>query len=66
MNKNIDFMFLAAPLINIKKTITKMKNEISEMNIRIGVLEYSLMCARVRDRTQLREDMNSTSTSVII
>ncbi|XP_032665430.1 intraflagellar transport protein 57 homolog isoform X2 [Odontomachus brunneus] len=54
------------PLINIKKTITKMKNEISEMNIRIGVLEYSLMCARVRDRTQLREDMNSTSASVII
>ncbi|KAL0103107.1 hypothetical protein PUN28_017443 [Cardiocondyla obscurior] len=50
------------PLINIKKTITKMKNEISEMNIRIGVLEYSLMCARVRDRTQLREDMNNTST----
>ncbi|EGI68635.1 Intraflagellar transport protein 57-like protein [Acromyrmex echinatior] len=54
------------PLINIKKMITRMKNEISEMNIRIGVLEYSLMCARVRDRTQLREDMNSTSTSVII
>lgn len=54
------------PLINIKKTITKMKNEISEMNIRIGVLEYSLMCARVRDRTQLREDMNSTNTSIII
>ncbi|XP_070165767.1 intraflagellar transport protein 57 homolog isoform X1 [Polyergus mexicanus] len=54
------------PLINIKKTITKMRNEISEMNIRIGVLEYSLMCARIRDRTQLREDMNSTSTSIII
>ncbi|XP_011343402.1 intraflagellar transport protein 57 homolog isoform X2 [Ooceraea biroi] len=54
------------PLINIKKTITKMKNEISEMNIRIGVLEYSLMCARVRDRTQLREDMNNTNTAVII
>ncbi|KYN10931.1 Intraflagellar transport protein 57 like protein [Trachymyrmex cornetzi] len=54
------------PLINIKKMITRMKNEISEMNIRIGVLEYSLMCMRVRDRTQLREDMNSTSTSVII
>lgn len=49
------------PLINIKKTITKMKNEISEMNIRIGVLEYSLMCSRIRDRTQLQEDMNSTN-----
>lgn len=53
------------PLINIKKTIIKMKNEISEMNIRIGVLEYSLMCARVRDRTQLQEDMNSTSSTII-
>ncbi|XP_076296741.1 intraflagellar transport 57 [Lasioglossum baleicum] len=47
------------PLINIKKTITKMKNEISEMNVRIGVLEYSLMCARIRDRTQMQEDMNT-------
>ncbi|XP_046415492.1 intraflagellar transport protein 57 homolog [Neodiprion fabricii] len=54
------------PLINIKKTITKMKNEISEMNVRIGVLEYSLMCTRVRDRTQLQEDMNSTSSSLMI
>ncbi|KZC09769.1 PREDICTED: intraflagellar transport protein 57 homolog [Dufourea novaeangliae] len=49
------------PLINIKKTITKVKSEISEMNVRIGVLEYSLMCARIRDRTQLQEDMNSTN-----
>ncbi|XP_033336955.1 intraflagellar transport 57 [Megalopta genalis] len=49
------------PLINIKKTITKMKNEISEMNVRIGVLEYSLMCARIRDRSQLQEDMNITN-----
>ncbi|XP_076655690.1 intraflagellar transport 57 [Halictus rubicundus] len=47
------------PLINIKKTITKMKNEISEMNVRIGVLEYSLMCARIRDRTHMQEDMNT-------
>lgn len=54
------------PLINIKKTITKMKSEISEMNVRIGVLEYSLMCARIRDRTQLQEDMNNTNGIVII
>ncbi|CAK9795102.1 Intraflagellar transport protein 57 homolog [Anthophora quadrimaculata] len=53
------------PLINIKKTITKIKNEISEMNIRIGVLEYSLMCARIRDRTQLQEDMNNTNNMAI-
>ncbi|KOX75331.1 Intraflagellar transport protein 57 like protein [Melipona quadrifasciata] len=53
------------PLINIKKTITKMKTEISEMNIRIGVLEYSLMCARIRDRTQFQEDMNNQNTIAI-
>nr|XP_031845640.1 intraflagellar transport protein 57 homolog [Nomia melanderi] len=53
------------PLINIKKTITKIKNEISEMNVRIGVLEYSLMCARIRDRTQLQEDMNTTNSIAI-
>ena len=53
------------PLVNIKKTITKMKSEISEMNVRIGVLEYSLMCARIRDRTQLQEDMNNTNSIAI-
>ncbi|XP_008217705.1 intraflagellar transport protein 57 homolog [Nasonia vitripennis] len=54
------------PLINIKKTISKMKSEISEMSIRIGVLEYSLMCSRVRDSAQLQEDMNSTTSTVSI
>ena len=53
------------PLVNIKKTITKMRSEISEMNVRIGVLEYSLMCARIRDRTQLQEDMNDTNSIAI-
>ncbi|CAL7934543.1 unnamed protein product [Xylocopa violacea] len=53
------------PLINIKKTITKMKNEISEMNVRIGVLEYSLMCARIRDRTQFQEDISNTNNIAI-
>ena len=42
-----------------------MKTEISEMNIRIGVLEYSLMCARIRDRTQFQEDMNNQNTITI-
>lgn len=42
-----------------------MKNEISEMNVRIGVLEYSLMCTRIRDRTQLQEDMNNTNNSTV-
>ncbi|CAB0043891.1 unnamed protein product [Trichogramma brassicae] len=49
------------PLINIKKTVGKMKSEISEMSLRIGVLEYSLMCSRVRDRVQLQEDMKAAA-----
>ena len=43
-----------------------MKTEISEMSIRIGVLEYSLMCSRVRNSAQLQEDMNSTNSTVSI
>lgn len=43
-----------------------MKNEISEMNVRIGVLQYSLMCSRIRDRAQLQEDMNNTNNASII
>lgn len=35
------------------------------MSVRIGVLEYSLMCARIRDRTQLQEEMNSTSGTLV-
>lgn len=76
VSRNIDYQtnllycilsyIFPAPLINIKKTITKMRNEVSEMNVRIGVLEYSLMCTRVRDRTQLQEDMNSTGSSLMI
>ncbi|KAG8037464.1 hypothetical protein G9C98_005674 [Cotesia typhae] len=54
------------PLINIKKTITKLKSEISEMNVRIGVLEYTLMCTKIRDRVQMQEDMNNTTNALII
>ncbi|KAH0569075.1 intraflagellar transport protein 57 homolog [Cotesia glomerata] len=54
------------PLINIKKTITKLKSEISEMNVRVGVLEYTLMCTKIRDRVQMQEDMNNTTNTLII
>ncbi|XP_014229612.1 intraflagellar transport protein 57 homolog [Trichogramma pretiosum] len=54
------------PLINIKKTVGKMKSEISEMSLRIGVLEYSLMCSRVRDRVQLQEDMKGSTGNVAL
>ncbi|XP_011872276.1 PREDICTED: intraflagellar transport protein 57 homolog [Vollenhovia emeryi] len=67
MDERGSSMTEGTPLINIKKTITRMRNEIAEMNIeiRIGVLEYSLMCAQVQDCMQLRKNMKSTSISVI-
>ena len=63
--EHITIFFISAPLINIKKTIGKMKTEISEMGIRIGVIEYSLTCAKVRERQQLQEDMNNTSNTIM-
>ncbi|XP_067010185.2 intraflagellar transport protein 57 homolog isoform X2 [Anabrus simplex] len=49
------------PLVNVKKAITKLKNEVINMDIRIGVLEHSLMQARLRDKSQLQQDMNTPS-----
>ncbi|KAK3914660.1 Intraflagellar transport protein 57-like protein [Frankliniella fusca] len=49
------------PLVNIKRAVGRMKNEIIAMNVQIGVLEHSLLQARLRDKSILQQDMNSNS-----
>lgn len=55
-------MFLA-PLVNIKRGIAKIKGEMSEMDVRIGVLECVLLQLKLRDKKILDEDL-TTSISV--
>ncbi|PSN44094.1 hypothetical protein C0J52_07657 [Blattella germanica] len=50
---------IVTPLVNIKKAMSQVKSEISVMDVRIGVLEHSLLQARLRDKNQLQQDMNA-------
>ena len=47
-----------APLVRIKQTLNRLKNECIQMDIRIGVIEHVLMQARLRDRNLMHKDMN--------
>ncbi|KAL9692305.1 hypothetical protein quinque_000194 [Culex quinquefasciatus] len=44
-----------SPLINIKKAIFRIKEEISEMDIKIGVMEYTLNSEIIKQSTQYAE-----------
>jgi estrogen-related receptor beta like 1 len=52
-------LFTAAPLVNIKKALSQIKSEIIGMDVRVGVLEHSLLQARLRDKNLLQQDMNA-------
>jgi len=58
-------VFIAAPLVNIKKAISQIKSEITGMNVRLGVLEHSLLQARLRDKNLLLQDMNSAANVLV-
>lgn len=48
-------MILVGPLINIKKAIFRIKEEISEMDIKIGVMEHTLNSEIIKQSTQYAE-----------
>jgi estrogen-related receptor beta like 1 len=58
-------VFIAAPLVNIKKAISQIKSEITGMDVRLGVLEHSLLQARLRDKNLLLQDMNSAADVLV-
>ncbi|GLV33098.1 Intraflagellar transport 57 [Carabus blaptoides fortunei] len=45
------------PLVNIRKGMTRIKAEITEMDVRIGVLESMLLQSRLREAKLLEEDL---------
>ncbi|XP_054263754.1 intraflagellar transport protein 57 homolog [Macrosteles quadrilineatus] len=46
-----------SPLVNIKKAMGRVKGDISSMNVRIGVLEYCITQARLRDKDLLQNEL---------
>ncbi|KAK3887437.1 hypothetical protein Pcinc_008440 [Petrolisthes cinctipes] len=47
------------PLVNIRKALTRVKQEITAMDVRIGVVEQKLLQAKLKDKTNLQRDMNA-------
>ncbi|KAK2546892.1 Intraflagellar transport protein 57-like protein [Acropora cervicornis] len=42
--------------------LTRLKQEVQQMDVRIGVVEHSLLLAKIRDRSAIREDMQASVT----
>ncbi|XP_071480984.1 intraflagellar transport protein 57 homolog [Diadema antillarum] len=47
-----------SPLVKIKQSLQRLKNEVIQMDVRIGVVEQSLLQAKLKDKTNMQRDMN--------
>ena len=47
-----------SPLVNIRKSLVRMKSEIMGMDVRIGVIRHTLLQAGLKDRETLKRDIN--------
>ncbi len=45
------------PLVNIRRALTRMHAEVTAMNVRLGVLEHSVMQAKLKDKSNMQRDM---------
>lgn len=47
------------PLVNVRKALTRVRHEITAMDVRIGVVEQKLLQAKLKDKSNLQRDMNA-------
>lgn len=52
-----------APLVKIKQAIQQLKKEITQMDIRAGVVEHVLLQAKLKDKTTQNKQVHSTGTA---
>jgi len=48
-----------SPLVNIRKSLSRVRQEILGMDVRIGVLEHTLMQSRLRDKSNMQRDYHN-------
>ena len=48
-----------SPLVSIRKSLSRVRQEILGMDVRIGVLEHTVMQARLRDRSNMQRDYHN-------
>ena len=52
-------LFFLAPLVNVRKALTRVRQEVTAMDVRVGVVEQKLLLARLKDKSNLQKDMNA-------
>uniref|UniRef100_I3K384 Intraflagellar transport protein 57 homolog n=1 Tax=Oreochromis niloticus TaxID=8128 RepID=I3K384_ORENI len=50
-----------APVVKIKQSLTKLKQEIIQMDVRIGVVEHTLLQAKLKEKSNMTRDMHATN-----
>ncbi|EGD80507.1 hypothetical protein PTSG_01098 [Salpingoeca rosetta] len=53
----------ASPLVKIKQALKALKTEISQMDLRIGVIQHVLLAAKVRQKGEIVQDMNADTSA---
>jgi estrogen-related receptor beta like 1 len=51
------------PLVNIRKTLARMKQEVMVMDVRVGVVEHSLLQAKLKDKSNMQRDLQNHHVS---
>ncbi|XP_057619381.1 intraflagellar transport protein 57 homolog [Chionomys nivalis] len=50
------------PLVKIKQSLTKLKQETIQMDIRIGVVEHTLLQSKLKEKSNMTRDMHAAAT----
>ncbi|KAK2822791.1 hypothetical protein Q5P01_022856 [Channa striata] len=50
-----------APVVRIKQSLTKLKQEIVQMDVRTGVIEHTLLQAKLKEKSNMTRDMHATN-----
>lgn len=51
----------SAPVVKIKQSLTKLKQEIVQMDVRIGVVQHTLLQAKLKEKSNMTRDMHATN-----
>ncbi|XP_067385280.1 intraflagellar transport protein 57 homolog isoform X2 [Channa argus] len=50
-----------APVVKIKQSLTTLKQEIIQMDVRIGVIQHTLLQAKLKEKSNMTHDMHPTN-----
>ncbi|KAF2350896.1 Intra-flagellar transport protein 57 [Trinorchestia longiramus] len=59
MEERSSSMTDGTPLLNVRRALTRVKNELTAIDVRIGVVQQKLLITQLRDKTNMQRDMNA-------